>query len=513
MKSKIITTILMPCLFLAAFYVFPSYAHGDDLKSRLTAQINQFQTKHSKGKNAKKPEISVSIIDVKSGASLFRYNADQALSAASITKLTTTYAVLKLLGVNYKFNTEIFADKTLHESAADDNIGDVGNLYIRGYGDPSLVNEILWDWTNSIKELGVTEVANIVIDDSLFIEPRKALGWESYNSGLSATSFNFNSYSFEISPTAAKKPALISVSPGLPMVIENHVTTGSKTKISMSYVPFPKTKQQPDSSGFTKLGTIGKLVFKGTIKEKGNPFVGYRSFPDDLTNYYGSAFAHFLKLNGIKVTGGVYKGTIPQKATRIHTFKSKLLADILSDLNKFSNNIIASQLIYAIGQDSNGYFYFDLGLKRLANVLQATGIEPGTYSIVDGSGLDRENKLSANHVSKVLLATARDQSIAPTFMNSLARFKDTGTLSKRSVFFNGRAKHRNNGMDKNRLKLIEESIWAKTGTLTGVSSLAGYLVNADKKRIIFTIIINGYIPKADMAAFEEDILSTIIQAE
>ena len=510
MKPNIFLTSI---LVLTALYIFPASAHGGDLKGQLTAQINQFQAKHSKGKNGRKPEMSICVVDVKSGASLFRYNADNTLSAASITKIMTSYAVLKLLGVNYKFNTEIFADKTLHESGEDGNIGSIGNMYIRGYGDPSLVNEVLWDWTNSIKELGVTEVANVVVDDSLFIEPRRALGWESYNSGLSATPFNFNSYSFEISPTASKKPALISVSPGLPMIVENLVTTGSKTNISMSYVPFTKSKAQPDSFGFTKLSNIGKLVFKGTIKEKGLPFVGYRSFPDDLANYYGSAFVHFLNLNGIKVTGGVYKGAVPPKATRIHNFKSKPLAEILSDLNKFSNNIIASQLIYAIGQDTNGRFYFNLGLKRLADVLQSIGIEPGTYSVVDGSGLDRANKLSANHVSKVLLAVARDQSIAPTFMNSLARFKDTGTLSKRSVFFSGRGKHRNKGIDKNSLRLIEESIWAKTGTLSGVSSLAGYLINLDKKRIIFTIITNGYVSKAEMATFEEDVLSTIIQAE
>jgi D-alanyl-D-alanine carboxypeptidase/D-alanyl-D-alanine-endopeptidase (penicillin-binding protein 4) len=322
----------------------------------------------------------------------------------------------------------------VRESAKFDNtLGKVGNLYVRGYGDPSLVNETLWDWTNSLRDLGIREVNNIIIDDSLFIEPRRALGWESYNAGLSATSLNFNSYTFKIIPTANTKLALAGATPGLPIQIENNIKTTPKNNITMKYTPFARNKESVD--GLTQLKTVGKVVLKGSIKEGASPFTGFRAFPDDPASYYGHVFAYLLKLNGVKVSGGIYKGKVPGSAKKIIDFKSKALAEIISDLNKFSNNFIASQLIYVLGQDDDGYFRFDLGLKRLASVLQTAGIKSADYVITDGSGLDVDNRLTAEQVAKVLFIAGKDMSIAPTFINSLTKFgKSGGTLSKRSIF-------------------------------------------------------------------------------
>ncbi|MDR2337519.1 MAG: D-alanyl-D-alanine carboxypeptidase/D-alanyl-D-alanine-endopeptidase [Deltaproteobacteria bacterium] len=510
MVLKYFLFCLLGCLIVSSSGLSSALAASDTLSNELVAKIEKFKTKHSKRKN--KIEVAVNILDAQTGIDVFRYNADKIMIPASITKIMTTYGVLKLLGTNYRFLTEVFAEQTVRDSAKfEETLGKVGNLYIRGYGDPSLVNETLWEWTNSLKDLGIKEVNNIIIDDSLFLSPRRALGWESYNAGLSATSLNFNSYTFKIIPTTNGQGALVSATPGVPLHLENAINTALKNNVTMKYLPF--THNTASINGRTQLQTVGKVVLKGSIKEGGAPFTGFRAFPDDPANYYGHAFAHFLKLNGIKIAGDIYKGKVPNSAKKIIDFKSKILAEIISDLNKFSNNFIASQLVYAIGQDDDGYFRFDLGLKRLASVLQTIGIQPSAYMITDGSGLDVNNRLTAEQVAQVLFVAGKDMSISPTFINSLTKFgKSGGTLSKRSVFFKKKAAKKLSALEvaEEDLRQAEESVWAKTGTLTGTSSLAGYLSDINDRRFIFTIIINGPVSKAEAGALEEEILRSII---
>ncbi len=480
------------------------------IQNSIQEKIDNYRTRFSK--KGKQPiEVAVQILDASSGKEVFSYNADKLMIPASITKIMTTYAVLKSLDINHKFQTEVYADFTPREGAhVNRKFGKVGDLYVRGHGDPSLVSEIMWDWTNTLKDLGITEIDNIVIDDSLFINPHRALGWEAYNAGLSATSLNFNTYTFKITPTIVGEDSVATATVGLPIQIENNIKTELKNNIKMQYVPF--SSKHVERNGMKQLEEVGKIIFTGSIKEGTSQFVNYRAFPDDIAGYYGHSFAYFLRLNGINVRGDIFKGVTPSSAKKIITFKSKPLSNIISDLNKFSNNFIASQLIYALGKNEQGYYDFDLGRRELASILQVIGIAPDTYTITDGSGLDVKNRLTASQITRVLFTAGNDASIAPTFMDSFAKFNMPNcTLSKRSVFFR-RAKDKKLDLNQEKcdLKQVEQSVWAKTGTLTGTSSLAGFFTALDGKNYIFTIISNGPVSKADAGEFEEEIIGTLI---
>jgi D-alanyl-D-alanine carboxypeptidase/D-alanyl-D-alanine-endopeptidase (penicillin-binding protein 4) len=117
-------------------------------------------------KKYRKLNVGVAIANPTTGKVLYTYQADKLLTPASVVKVLTSGASLDLLGSNYRFPTEFFVDRP--PSAKGVAAGEVGNLYIRGYGDPSIVSERVWSMVTTIRRMGVRKIKNIVIDDTLF---------------------------------------------------------------------------------------------------------------------------------------------------------------------------------------------------------------------------------------------------------------------------------------------------------------------------------------------------------
>lgn len=214
--------------------------------------------------------------------------------------------------------------------------------------------------------------------------------------------------------------------------------------------------------------------------------------PDPITGSRALACGHLLKTalieKGINVSSEVILGTVPSNANSVATHLSPLLADIIKLMNKPSDNWIAEMLFKTIGAEVKGKpGTWKKGREVITEFLVEIMGEPPSHRFVDGSGLSRYNLLNAELLTKLLVYMSDNFKLMPEFMASLPIAGVDGTL-----------KNRMRGM------YAEKVLRAKTGTLSGVSTLAGYTVTADGEVLAFGILISHYIGYATPARSIQD---------
>ncbi|MCC6932116.1 MAG: D-alanyl-D-alanine carboxypeptidase/D-alanyl-D-alanine-endopeptidase [Deltaproteobacteria bacterium] len=460
------------------------------------AQIRQLDQSVSKflAQFKEKPALGISVINTKTGKLVYDYNGEKLLAPASTLKLLTSYATLKILGPEYQFPTEVFVDKL---PLADDftsgkkDVGKVGNLSVRGYGDPAVVHETVFDWALTLKQLGVRQIDTLQLDDTLFVNTSVPSGDNPYQAAQGALSLNHNSYGLRIVPAGQQRKAVIETFPEIPISLDNNLIS-----INSPELPLQVKQQVSNADLFAKRADLSalKLSVIGQVKANAKSYIEYRSVFSP-TQYFGSVFKSYLEKVGVSV-GQVRIAAVGGRAKLLTEFKSKPLAQIISDLNHYSNNFIAGQLLYALGQKNNALFDRETGIGKLEMVMSELDISSDSYRIYDGSGLNAENKITAQALSAVLQAAYADFTVAPYFVSSLSRYGASGTLKKRSL---------GPGYEKD-----EAAIWAKTGTIDGVSSLAGYVTTRKGERIAFSVISNGISIKQLAIDFEDELLRVLI---
>ena len=203
--------------------------------------------------------------------------------------------------------------------------------------------------------------------------------------------------------------------------------------------------------------------------------------PDTNTWSRGLACGHLLKTalmeKGIRVTGGVVSGTVPSDAKVIAKHLSPPLADILKLMNKPSDNWIAELIFKTIGAEVIGEpGTWQKGRQAVTEFLSKIMDDPPVHRFVDGSGLSRYNLLNAELLTDLLVHTYHNFALMPEYLSSLPIAGVDGTL-----------RNRMQGM------YAEKVLRAKTGTLSGVSALAGYTVTADDEVFAFGILISHYV--------------------
>ncbi len=490
-------------LFLVGwFYAVPAFGLDDSKLAQLKRYIGGVAQKIGS-----KNTLAVELRDVVTGKVIYSRNSDKSLVPASVAKIVTSVSALEVLGGSYQFPTEIFVDRKPGK-----NKGNVGNLYVRGYGDPTMVDERMWFLVKELQNLGVKSVDKIVLDDTLFLDPPGPGGHRAYDSGLGGLTINHNAYSTTIAPTSSGQKGLVSPTLGAPIKVVNNTKTvpGKRQRLSLT--------QSPASTSY-KLQTLGlsnegyerisrdpiTITVSGTIGENASAKTYYRSAPSP-TLFYGEIFLSKLKAFGIEVEGDLYRGATSNKAHLLKTFQSKQLALVLRELNQYSNNITAGQILYLLGQDENGYFSREKGLDRLNSLLKSVGAEGALGAaegqLFDGSGLDRRNRLTVSLLTKLLVKAYSDYSSGPELVSSLSRYKRSGTLKDRLF-----------GKGDVRSYIKSGNIWGKTGTLTGVSSLAGILQMSSGRRAAYAIIVNGGLSKDSSVKIERNIMEILVGAK
>ena len=472
----------------------------------------------------KKAKISLLVRTLESNpVDVLLLNESRALVPASVVKIITTAAALRDLGAEYRFPTEVFVDRLpneqnigLNKSAGlskDKNRWHAGSLYLRGYGDPSLTDERLWELAREVARRGVSEVVDIVVDDSLFIKPPGPSGVKPYQAGLSAVALNHNCYAVHVSPRGVGMKPHWRLTDGAPYeVLMRAFTKRGRATLSLG--------QSPSSSGFSPSHLFGKdsrglivgakeakITIQGGINHEAEPKTFYRTVPYP-PSYLASVFRELLGQVGVKVTGQLVAGKTPLVAKRLLKFESKPLFEILTDLNHYSSNFIAGQIQFALGQGNDGFFRLEDGLSAIRQVLIDLEIPASEFSLADASGLSRGNSLSAEHLVKVLHSLNNDFSKYPTVASSLSRFGASGTLVDRELL-SQKDEAQALRFELDTLRQRSQGVWGKTGTLTGVSSLTGYLELPTGQRAAFAMITNG-ISKAQAVELEDKVVRALI---
>ena len=469
-------------------------------QSSLAVKLDKQLQKHSR-KFGKKLKISFHVRELDSGQGIYSYNSDRYLIPASVMKLLTSSIALKTLGAGYRYPTEIFADEdpASNYKPSQMTTGNAGNLYVRGYGDPSMVDEKIWMLAKSLYSNGLRRFHHLYLDDTLFVDAPNPSGERAYEAGLSALTLNHNSYAIHVYPTSRGQIALATTTDGAPLEVVNNIktTSGSGQKIVIAQSPvsgrYKRAKAGRTPDGCSRYPDKKfRLTLSGTIGENSKGITYYRSVPDP-SYFFGSILDHHLKKLGVKRTGFFCMGETPAKAENILVFESKPLGEILSDLNKYSNNVSASQVLYTVGQDNSGYFSKNAAIARVRSLIREIGVSGNGFSMEDGSGLGRANKLSASLLTAVLFDAFADFSSSPEYISSLAQFGQVGTMKKRSLN-----------------QSSEKKVWGKTGTLTGASSLAGFLQMNSGKEVAYAIIINGSLSKSTSVQIENGLIKTLL---
>ncbi len=422
--------------------------------------------------------LGISVVDLASGAPLVTHQDTRPLKPASVLKIVSSLAALEYLGPDFRFETQAFYEKDRAGRSV---------LYVRGGGDPGFTVESMWVMARGLKRRGLREIDEIVVDESLFAGDSSARqGQRAYQAGSSPVPYNFNTVAFEVCPGQVGQPASVVPDPweiGIRLSGSiNTVAQGSGTFEIDEVAPLSAT----NNGTFRISGTFGSQRSCATI---------YRSVSSPSL-YFGRALASALELVGVQGPKKVSltREPITVKAGPLYTHRSKPFGFVLQDLNNFSNNFIAEQLLMALGGDQTGNgFSRAVGLRRMETFLRSARIDPSQFQLLDASGLSHENKLSAKSLTQLLAGVQQLEFIRPEFENSLSVPGRDGTLRGRKGLLSSAALVR-----------------AKTGTLTGVSSLSGYVISRSGRKLAFSILQNDAPSKDRAIEFEDRVVKVLM---
>lgn len=403
-------------------------------------------------------------------------NATTPMNPASTMKLITTDAALELLGPAYTWKTRAYIDGRMKRDVL------VGDLIIKGGGDPKLVLENFWLFLRQIRAHGIREIrGNVLLDRSLFedgfYDPAAFDGepYRSYNAGPDALLLNYKSFAFRFFPDLASRQVRVVLDPPLP---------GYKVRVPAladGDCGDWKARLQPAFGG-------GATVFAGSYAAS----CGDRSWyvhPYHMTNvqYVGSIFSQLWNELGGVFVGHVRDGALPAGAQPVAEWESPPLAEVVRDINKYSNNVMARQLLLDTAAEAYRVPATpQYGAQVIKSWLAAKGIAAPDLVIENGSGLSRIERVSAVTMGRVLNAAFQSPTM-PEFMSSLPVVGLDGTMRKRLV-----------------AQGIAHSAHIKTGSLNEVRAIAGYVLGAKGRRYVVSCIVNH--PNAAAAQQAMDLL-------
>ncbi len=422
----------------------------------------------------------VAVYDVDAKTWLFEQEADRAFNPASVTKVVTTSTALRVLGSGYTFKTHVLQTGRIVDGVLQ------GDLVVKGEGDPTLTVERLWRIASLVRVAGVHEISgNLLVDDTYFDTVRTGIGYEdfdddrAYTAPLGATSATWNTV--DVVVRAGAKP-------GLPAEVVLDPPTAYVRLVTRAVTGAAGTRRR------VKVAIENRVITVTGSMPLGAPEKNYYRPIDDPPAYFGTLLSEYLAEDGILIHGKVQTAAAPPSAQLLFDFDSEPLGVIVRDLNKFSNNFTAELLLKAVGAAKYGPpGTTDKGLAAEKEFLQGLGIDPKSFTIQNGSGLTRDNKISPRLFVKVLIADHDDFQVRGDFLASLGIAGEDGTMRHRMV---GTA--------------ADGNLRAKTGTVDNSSCIAGYARAANGHLLAFSILMNGTEGRARRAVLMQDRIGTVL---
>ncbi len=419
----------------------------------------------------------ISVRSASTGQVIYDHFGDVRLRPASNMKLLTAAAALSVLGKDYTFTTEVLSDGKVKKKTLE------GDLYLRGKGDPTLLKADFEKMAAAIKKQGIRKInGNLVGDDTWYDNIRYSLDlpWSDeqayYGAQISALT---------ASPTTDfdSGSVMVEVKPGL--------KTGNKAKVKITpatnYVKIINQTETVPADGKKEI-KFEREHAKNTIKISGTIPVKSKMEKEwigvwDPTGYALSLFKQALTEQGIQLSGKVKTGVTPKGAQILQTHQSMKLSQLLVPFMKLSNNGHAETLVKEMGRVVKGEGTWEKGLEVMETELRKFGINTETLVLRDGSGISHVNLVPAAQISQLLVAV-QSQSWFPEFLHSLP----VAGESEKMV----------GGTLKNRMKsqVVKGKVFAKTGTISTVSTLSGYVNTKSGQTMVFSVLINNIIDDA-----------------
>lgn len=407
--------------------------------------------------------MGLAVFDLQSGTYELVHNENKMFTPASLSKIITASAVMSFLNPYHQFETLFTSEKPVDKNGV---LKD--HLYLKGGGDPGFVSENLWILVNNLTRSGLKKVeGSLIVDDHLFRKAQPHRSWlksdRSYSAPVSALSFNWNSVTVYVRPSLIKGSlAQVFIDPKNKYIqmINKGKTKGQKNKI--------KVKRKSNSEGDT-------IEVHGSIPLNSKELVIYKNITKPAL-WTGWNAMEFLKQRGIAVEGQVVKGQSPFGSYILSSNKGPFVFRIVQDMMKFSSNFLADMLTMHLALfQGHRKDLWDQGLRQIHQYMEKQGVKD--YSFPSPSGLSRKNKLKPKDILKFLI---QDYDSAYSFekLTGYPVANSPGTLQKR-------------------FQNLEKSsfIRAKTGWLSGVVGLAGYIKTQKGNTKAFVFIYNGSAKK------------------
>ena len=415
----------------------------------------------------------VLVRSLKTDDQLYAMNADRLMLPASNMKIVTLAAAAEKLGWDYRYDTRLFAAGSVEGGTLQ------GDLVVAGSGDPSLVaangmaDAVFADWAERLKQRGIRAISGRVIgDDNGFEEEGLGFGWswddlpEDYAAGVGALQYNESAVKVTVTPgPSAGDAAGISIAPaGSGLTIVNAVTTGdagAPASISMHRLPGSVT-----------------LELRGTIAS-GAPASTLTVSVDNPTQFFVTVLRTALIANGIDVRGPAVdiddvRDAPSMRGVPIVSYQSPPLSALAVRLMKASQNQYAEIFLKSIAAGPGVVPTAAAGRSAAQAVFERWGIRDGLI-LRDGSGLSRYDYVTPEALVAILTHVDRDARLRGPFVAALPIAGRDGGLS-------------------NRMKdtPAEDNARAKTGSMTGVRGLSGYVTSADGEPLVFSILANNF---------------------
>jgi D-alanyl-D-alanine carboxypeptidase/D-alanyl-D-alanine-endopeptidase (penicillin-binding protein 4) len=417
--------------------------------------------------------VGVYVQDVTANKPLIAHHADLPMSPASTMKLVTTYAGLELLGPAYAWKTEVLAGGPV----AGEVLG--GDLIIKGYGDPALTLENFWNLLRDVRKLGIREIrGNLLLDNSYFQLAAGDPGafdnepYRPYNVLPEALLVNFKTVRFRFVP----------VEGGVRVLADPE---SERLRVESRVQPVDGPCGDWSEGVVREISRNGGGVVTVALSGGFPRACGEKSLYLSLFDNTAHIEAMFRQL--WQELGGSFKGKVsgalaPSSARLLASRESRPLAEVVRDINKFSNNLMARQLLLTIGREIGGEGSEREAARVVNSALAERGLDFPELQLENGSGLSRRERIAPAHLGELLVAAWRGPLMAE-FVASLPIAAVDGTMKKR-LHDHGVAGHAH----------------IKTGSLQGVKAIAGYVHDRKGRSMAVVCLINHPGSSAGQAA-------------
>ncbi|MFC2948719.1 D-alanyl-D-alanine carboxypeptidase/D-alanyl-D-alanine endopeptidase [Virgibacillus sediminis] len=433
----------------------------------------------------------VSVRDADTGELLFSKNGDIRLHPASNMKLLSGAAAMEVLGEDYQFMTEVWTDGQLN--------GEVlhGDVYLKGKGDPTLRKEDLEVLAKELKNHGIEKIrGDLVGDDTWYDNVRLSLdlNWsdEPYYTGAQVSALT-------LSPDKDYDAGTVIVE----VMPSDEIGEKAKVKITpeTDYIKVINNTEMVGEGADKSISIerehgTNNMIIEGKMPLNGSNSKVWRSVWEP-TGYAVDVFKKALEEQGITFVGqtDIRYAKTPKDASRLAHKESIPLEEIYLRFMKLSNNGHGEVLTKEMGKVVHGEGSWDKGIEVIEKVVSGLGVDEDTILLRDGSGMSHKNYIPANELTQLLYAMQSKE--------WFEAFRFTLPVAGASERFEG-------GTLRYRMRdeAGEGNVEAKTGSLTSVSALSGYVTTKDDQKLVFSVMINNYLGKE--ASEIEDAIANIL---